>query len=55
VVATLQTAGKPLGVGEVSKALAWESRRTANALASGGQSGVFVFQRDGERLMVTLA
>jgi hypothetical protein len=56
IVDILRDAGASLAVTEIAGRLQWDSDRTANALARGGQSGVLKFTRDQEdRTTVALA
>ncbi|MEJ2377952.1 MAG: hypothetical protein P8Y71_22060 [Pseudolabrys sp.] len=54
IVSVLRNAGTSLAVAEVAKQLQWDSEKTANALARGGEFGVLGFSRDGDWTTVAL-
>ncbi|MDQ2080436.1 hypothetical protein RA307_09610 [Xanthobacteraceae bacterium Astr-EGSB] len=55
IAEVLRGAGTALAVAAVAERLGWDSDKTANALARGGQTGVLKFSREGDRTTVALA
>ena len=55
IVGLLRDAGTPLPVSEVAERLQWDSGKAADALARGGEIGMLIFSKDGDRTTVALA